>query len=179
MSKHHLHSLLCPTAVVNEEQLETDRRILAFDRTVQHISRRGFMGSMLAATAAATLTGSRRAIAQTTTPPAIVDVLNFALNLEYLEANFYLYVSTGSGLTGAQNGGGVAVEGAPPQLPLDASTLAVVQALALDEVNHINDLHATLLALMGIDHERLTYRYEGRDFRLTNVAGNINRDVFA
>ena len=44
---------------------------------------------------------------------------------------------------------------------------------------HINDLHATLLALMGIDHERLTYRYEGRDFRLTNVAGVVQRQVFA
>ena len=149
MSKHHLNSLLCPTATVTEEQLETDRRILAFDRTVNNISRRGFFGTMMAATVAATLTGSRKAMAQSTTPPAIVDVLNFALNLEYLEANFYLYVSTGTGLTGAQNGGGVAVEGAPPQLPLDASTLSVVQALAVDEVNHIADLRSAITTLGG------------------------------
>lgn len=44
---------------------------------------------------------------------------------------------------------------------------------------HINDLHATLLALMGLDHERLTYRYAGRDFRLTDVAGEVNRAIFA
>ena len=44
---------------------------------------------------------------------------------------------------------------------------------------HINDLHATLLAFMGIDHERLTYRYAGRDFRLTDVAGKVVREVFA
>ncbi|MFT4113481.1 DUF1501 domain-containing protein [Silvibacterium sp.] len=44
---------------------------------------------------------------------------------------------------------------------------------------HINDLHATLLGLMGIDHEHLTYRYAGRDFRLTDVAGVVQRDVFA
>ena len=44
---------------------------------------------------------------------------------------------------------------------------------------HTNDLHATILALMGLDHERLTYRYSGRDFRLTDVAGNVVRDVFA
>ena len=44
---------------------------------------------------------------------------------------------------------------------------------------HINDLHATLLGLMGIDHEQLTYRYEGRDFRLTNVAGVVQHQVFA
>jgi hypothetical protein len=44
---------------------------------------------------------------------------------------------------------------------------------------HTNDLHATLLALMGLDHESLTYRYAGRDFRLTDVAGNVVREVFA
>ncbi len=44
---------------------------------------------------------------------------------------------------------------------------------------HVNDLHATLLALMGLDHERLTYRYNGRDFRLTDVAGEVAHEVFA
>jgi hypothetical protein len=44
---------------------------------------------------------------------------------------------------------------------------------------HMNDLHATLLALMGLDHEKLTYRYAGRDFRLTDVAGNVTREIFA
>lgn len=38
---------------------------------------------------------------------------------------------------------------------------------------HVNDYHATILHLMGIDHERLTYRYAGRDFRLTDVAGRV------
>ncbi|MBA4192152.1 MAG: DUF1501 domain-containing protein [Planctomycetaceae bacterium] len=44
---------------------------------------------------------------------------------------------------------------------------------------HINDLHATLLALMGLDHEKLTYRYAGRDFRLTDVRGNVASEIFA
>ena len=44
---------------------------------------------------------------------------------------------------------------------------------------HTNDLHATILALMGLDHERLTYRYAGRDFRLTDVAGEVTREIFA
>ena len=44
---------------------------------------------------------------------------------------------------------------------------------------HTNDLHATLLALMGLNHERLTYRYAGRDFRLTDVAGEVTREIFA
>lgn len=38
---------------------------------------------------------------------------------------------------------------------------------------HIHDLHATILHLMGLDHEKLTYRYAGRDFRLTDVSGNV------
>lgn len=44
---------------------------------------------------------------------------------------------------------------------------------------HVNDLHATLLALMGLDHEKLTYRYAGRDFRLTDVAGDVATQIFA
>ena len=44
---------------------------------------------------------------------------------------------------------------------------------------HTNDLHATLLALMGLDHEQLTYRYAGRDFRLTDVKGEVASEIFA
>ena len=44
---------------------------------------------------------------------------------------------------------------------------------------HTNDLHATLLALMGIDHLRLTYPYAGRDFRLTDVAGRVVKEIMA
>ncbi|MEZ6065839.1 MAG: DUF1501 domain-containing protein [Planctomycetaceae bacterium] len=44
---------------------------------------------------------------------------------------------------------------------------------------HLNDLHATILHLLGIDHERLTYKYNGRRFRLTDVAGEVIRDVLA
>ncbi|HWB07921.1 MAG TPA: DUF1501 domain-containing protein [Pirellulales bacterium] len=44
---------------------------------------------------------------------------------------------------------------------------------------HVHDLHATILHLLGIDHERLTYRYSGRDFRLTDVSGQVVRDILA
>jgi hypothetical protein len=44
---------------------------------------------------------------------------------------------------------------------------------------HTNDLHATLLALMGLNHKQLTYRYAGRDFRLTDVAGEVHSQIFA
>ncbi|MEZ5977187.1 MAG: DUF1501 domain-containing protein [Planctomycetota bacterium] len=43
---------------------------------------------------------------------------------------------------------------------------------------HVHDLHATILALLGLDHERLTYRYAGRDFRLTDVAGVVAERIF-
>ena len=50
---------------------------------------------------------------------------------------------------------------------------------AVDQKMHIHDLHATLLFLLGLDHEKLTYRYGGRDFRLTDVAGEIHREILA
>ena len=58
---------------------------------------------------------------------------------------------------------------------------------ATDEIGHkavtdrvsINDLHATILHLLGIDHEKLTYRSNGRNFRLTDVAGRVVKEVVA
>ena len=43
---------------------------------------------------------------------------------------------------------------------------------------HVNDLQATILYAMGLDHERLTFRHQGRDFRLTDIAGNVVQQVF-
>ena len=56
-----------------------------------------------------------------------------------------------------------------------------------DEIGHkavvnkvsVNDLHATILALIGMDHEKLTYRFNGRNFRLTDVAGNVVKEIIA
>ena len=44
---------------------------------------------------------------------------------------------------------------------------------------HVHDLHATILKLLGFDHEKLTYRYAGRDFRLTDVHGKVIHDIIA
>jgi len=44
---------------------------------------------------------------------------------------------------------------------------------------HVHDLHATILHLMGLDHERLTFRYSGRDHRLTDVSGRVITDLLA
>src|SRR5215469_10429748 len=50
---------------------------------------------------------------------------------------------------------------------------------AVEKPVHVHDLHATILYLMGIDHTKLTYRYSGRDFRLTDVSGNVLHDLIA
>jgi hypothetical protein len=50
---------------------------------------------------------------------------------------------------------------------------------AQEDKVHINDLHATILYLLGLDHKKLTYRYAGRDFRLTDVAGEVVRGIMA
>ena len=50
---------------------------------------------------------------------------------------------------------------------------------AVENPVHVHDLHATILHLLGFDHTRLTYRYAGRDFRLTDVHGEVVRDIIA
>ncbi|MCZ6792294.1 MAG: DUF1501 domain-containing protein [Planctomycetota bacterium] len=52
-------------------------------------------------------------------------------------------------------------------------------AESVEDKVHIHDLHATILHLLGLDHEKLTYRYAGRDFRLTDVYGNVVKDIVA
>ena len=50
---------------------------------------------------------------------------------------------------------------------------------AIENKVHMHDLHATILHLLGMDHERLTFRHEGIDFRLTDVFGNVVHDIIA
>ncbi len=51
-------------------------------------------------------------------------------------------------------------------------------AVASDRV-HVHDFHATILDLLGLDHERLTFRHAGRDYRLTDVHGRVVREILA
>jgi arylsulfatase A-like enzyme len=50
---------------------------------------------------------------------------------------------------------------------------------SVEKVVHVHDLHATILHLLGFDHEKFTYRYAGRDFRLTDVHGNVVKEILA
>ena len=55
----------------------------------------------------------------------------------------------------------------------DAAIKAVIDRVS------VNDLHATFLHLVGLDHKKLTYRFNGRDFRLTDVAGVVVKEILA
>jgi len=48
---------------------------------------------------------------------------------------------------------------------------------AVEHPMHVHDLHATILHLLGLDHERQTYRYAGRDMRLTDIKGVVHRAI--
>ena len=50
---------------------------------------------------------------------------------------------------------------------------------AVEDKIHVHDLHATILHLLGIDHLKLTFKFQGRDFRLTDVHGDVVRPVLA
>ena len=51
--------------------------------------------------------------------------------------------------------------------------------MAVEDAVSVHDLHATMLHLFGIDHTRLNYRYQGRDFRLTDISGEVVRPILA
>ncbi len=148
-----LRSLLNPSETVTAEQLETDRKLLGFDRAVNRLTRRTFAGSFSGAIALVVGGGfieTPKGFAQTTTTPAITDVLNFALNLEYLEANLYSIVVTGNPISATLRGSAPgAVTGSPGKLTLGTMTTALMQALVQDETNHINLLRSTITSLGG------------------------------
>ena len=50
---------------------------------------------------------------------------------------------------------------------------------AVENKFHVHDLHASILHLLGLDHEKPTYRYAGRDFRLTDVHGHVPKEILA
>ena len=72
--------------------------------------------------------------------------------------------------------------GWPAAASSPASTFGETDDLGFNVVKdkvHVHDLHATILHLLGFDHTKLTYRFQGRDFRLTDVHGNVVKELLA
>ena len=115
-----------------------------------HLNRRGFLTGVGAAGAAAMLAGcggSGQPIAMggTTTTYTDTDILNFALNLEYLEAEFYLHAATGSGLSTADAGSGAGtVTGGAQVTGLNTTQQNILNEIAYDEQEHVRFLRSAL-----------------------------------
>ncbi len=161
-------SPLCPSEKVTEDQLATDLAVMELDTVVHSVNRRSFFTSLSALAAvtagAGFLAAAPKAQAQNTAPPnsTIVEVLNFALNLEYLEANLYINVSGSAPLTPGL-GAGASVAGLPGRLNLDPITLATFQNLSADETKHITLLRAVIFQLGGtpINQPEIDYTVGG------------------
>ncbi len=130
------------------------------NQTAPGLNRRGFIttvGLTLGAAGTFGLVGcndsspsSSTATDPTATAPSVVDVLNFALNLEYLEASFYSYIATGSGLSSSDLGSGAGT--ITPAMKVTFSNSAVntvAQNLAMEEVAHVQFLRSTISAIGG------------------------------
>ncbi len=171
MFKEKYSSPLCPGEKVTADQLETDRGILSFQRAIDRLSRRKFLGGLSGATALAVTAGfieMPKLSAQTAATPAIPDVLNFALNLEYLEANLYYFATTGSPIPTTYSGTPTGAATLPPAALYTAvkaspQVYALAQALAQDELDHINDLRTAITSLGGtpINQPALNYAAKG------------------
>jgi hypothetical protein len=168
-TKHKSNSLLVAGERVTEEQQVEEMKLIAFERSVSRMTRRNFFTTAgIVAGAAGTLglvgcsdspspvttTPPTTAPAPTTTAapagPSVVDVLNFALNLEYLEASFYLYVTTGSGLSVADMGTNPgAVSGGAKVNFTNSMVSSIATQLATDEMEHVEFLRTTIAAVGG------------------------------
>ena len=132
---------------------EFDR--LVNNRAAARLQRRSFLAGIAAAgtlAGAAALTGCSQdgPITIATVTPSVVDVLNFALNLEYLESTFYLFVTTGAGLPAADMGVSPGAVSGGAKVPfVNPVVLNAANQLATDEREHVEFLRSTIAAIGG------------------------------
>ncbi len=154
MSKYSNSSLLMQDERVSDEQLVEETKILQFGRSIARMNRRNFVTSLgIAAAAAGTLgvagCSNDGVITPVITPPSVVDVLNFALNLEYLEANFYSYIVTGNSLSTTDLGGSPSITGGAKYSFTNVAIQNIATDLYQDEQAHVEFLRATISAVGG------------------------------
>ncbi|MGI4828853.1 MAG: ferritin-like domain-containing protein [Janthinobacterium lividum] len=137
----------------SEEQLVLDAEQLYRERSATRLNRRKMLTGLGIAAGAASIMGvagcSNAGPALVATPagagPSALDVLNFALNLEYLEATFYSVVVTGSGLSAADMGTGAGTASGGTRVAFTNSFVATIAAnLMQEEVEHVELLRATI-----------------------------------
>ena len=154
--------------------LDVAAQALAEERTAARTGRRRLLAGLATAGVAATgaLIGCSNdgAINLPSATPSVLDVLNFALNLEYLEASFYLYVATGSGLTTADMGSspGTVSGGAKVTFSNPIVASAATQ-LANDERLHVEFLRTTIASVGGTPVSMPTINLA--------AAGTVNSDA--
>lgn len=156
MSKFSHNSLLAEGERVTEEQHGEEQKLLSFSRSVSQLNRRRFLSTAGIVTAAAgtlAATGCTTGLVPltaSTAAPSALDILNFALNLEYLEASFYSYISTGSGLPAADMGTSPGAVSGGAKVTFSNPVVASVAAqLATDEREHVEFLRSTITAVGG------------------------------
>ena len=150
------------------------------------LSRRGFLAGAGAATAA-TLTGCGSGTITSTLPTAPtavavtdVDILNFALNLEYLEAEFYLRAATGTGLSAADGGGATVTVKSGSKVTFSNTFFQQLSfELAQTELQHVRAIRATITALGGTPVAAPALNYTDAFNNVAFQAGLTSFDPFA
>lgn len=146
-------------AVVGEEQLVQEAKLVAENRAAVRMNRRKMLAGLgvgAAAVSAAALTGCSSNGPVVVTPPAgsgtpsVLDVLNFALNLEYFEATYYSYLVTGSGLSASLMGSSPGAVTGGAKVTFQYSSIANIAAnLMTEEIQHVQFLQAAITAAGG------------------------------
>lgn len=139
-------SLTEPAEILTAEQLLNRIELKKALNRRRFLSGLGFTGAAVAGSALLAGCGGSSHHNVMAAGPTETDVLNFALNLEYLEATFYSYVATGGDIPASSTGGGPAPTGAPPAQPAFQS-MQIADMFAeiyYDEISHVNDLRSAL-----------------------------------
>jgi hypothetical protein len=143
---------------ITEDQLVQGAEQLATVRSASRLNRRKLITNLSVAAGAASMLGvagcsnaGPAAVQAPTTGPSVLDILNFALNLEYFEASFYSYIVTGSGLSAADMGAGAGTATGGAKVTFTNSYVQnIAMNLMTEEVQHVELLRATIQGAFGV-----------------------------